>query len=66
MSNAKAAFASLALTLRKHAHSYKKWAEEAEAKGDLEDYRRWRSQSDKSWRGAKRYLELAMREADHA
>ncbi len=53
------AYLSLARTLRKLAHDYKRWAREAEADGNLLNYRHWRDCSDRAWDNARFYLRQA-------
>lgn len=53
------ALVSLAMRLRKHAHSYKKWALKFEAVGKHGEYLYWRKQSGKAWRHAKWNIQRA-------
>lgn len=62
----KDAYASLALTMRRQAHQYRRWALEAEQGGKLEEYRRWRDEANEYWSRAKAYLRTAMHHADQA
>lgn len=56
------ALISLALSQRRLAHEYKRWALAAEEEGKLERYRSYRSDSDHYWRSAKFHLAWAQRE----
>ena len=60
------AFASLALTMRRHSHEYRAWAREAEERGDLAGYRHCTKEAERCWRSAKWNLAAAQREADQA
>ena len=60
------AFASLALTMRRHSHAYRKWAAESEQRGDLTGYRHCTKEAERCWRSAKWNLAAAQREADQA
>jgi hypothetical protein len=44
---------------RRRAHEYKRWAFEAEAKADIENYRKWRAESDRQWKRAWQQLNTA-------
>lgn len=50
---------SLAMQLRRQAHSYKSWSLEYEAMGMNDEYIYWRAQSDKYWRHAKWNIQRA-------
>lgn len=43
------AFFSLAMSQRRHAHEYRRWAKEAEAAGNVLGYETWRKESDQYW-----------------
>lgn len=53
------ALLSLSQTQRRLAWKYRNWALEAESAGKLDDYRKWRAESDRLWSGAKWHLNKA-------
>lgn len=57
----RAAFRSLALSQKRRSWTYREWALEAEQAGRLDDYRRYRAESDRLRRDARQHLELARR-----
>jgi hypothetical protein len=57
----KAAFFRCSQTLRRLAHSYKRWALADEAEGRADDYRKHRSESTRLWQSAKWHLSMAKR-----
>jgi hypothetical protein len=58
------AFFSLAMSQRRHAHEYRRWALEAEKAGNVLGYETWRKESDQQWRGAWWALRKAMERKD--
>lgn len=50
---------SLARTRRRISHGYSQWAQEAEANGNLEEYRRCLDEASKFWCSAKWALDMA-------
>lgn len=56
-----AAFFKCSQTLRRLAHSYKRWALEDERAGKLDEYRKHRASSDRLWNSAKFNLMMARR-----
>jgi hypothetical protein len=53
------AWISLAKTQRRISHRYRRWAAEAEQRGNLERYRYYKAKANELWSEAKGHLKLA-------